>query len=82
MQNYTAHMTARIAKMKRKMKTHRASAKDLSKKFEEGFRQFGITHFPAYSNPQDFATRFERCSILVENSGLSTSAGTTPPTRK
>lgn len=77
MGSYTAKDVAEIDKMKRKMKPqHRQSAKQYAAKFESGFKKLGIKEFPVYKNPQDFARRFERCSILIETPNLSTSAGT------
>ncbi len=64
-------------KQKKRITPPRAKAKELAPKFQEGFGLLGIQVYPSYSNPHDFARRFEKCSVLIDTR-LSTGAGTTP----
>lgn len=57
--------------------TKHPKAKELSVEFQKGFELLGIQTFPAYNNPHDFARRFEKCSVLIDNR-LSTGSGTAP----
>lgn len=44
-------------------------------RFIDGFKELGITNFPAYSTADNFARQFTRCSLLkVENIELSGSS--------
>ena len=63
---------------KKKMSAPRhPKVKDLAAEFLKGFSLLGIQNLPTYTNPHDFARRFEKCSVLIDNR-LSTGDGTAP----